>query len=57
MLELSLPFAALSLAPGVKVAISVHSLRGAVEIERLPRYGFLAFTIPDADFEHVNWRV
>ncbi len=57
VLELALPFAALGLTPGMKLALSVHSLRGEVEVERLPRYGFLAFTVPDADFEHVNWRV
>jgi len=57
VLELALPFAALGLAPGMKLALSVHVLRGEVEVERLPRYGFLAFTVPDADFEHVNWRV
>jgi hypothetical protein len=41
----------------MKLALSVHALRGDVEVERLPRYGFLAVTVPDADFEHVNWRV
>jgi hypothetical protein len=57
VLEIALPFAALGLAPRTKVAISVHALRGEVEVERLPRYGFLAVSVPDADFEHVNWRV
>ena len=57
VLELAIPFAALGLTPGMKLALSVHALRGEVEVERLPRYGFLAFTVPDADFEHVNWRV
>jgi alpha-amylase/alpha-mannosidase (GH57 family) len=57
VLELAIPFAALGLTPGMKLAISVHALRGEVEVERLPRYGFLAFAVPDADFEHVNWRV
>ena len=57
VLEIALPFEALGLAPGMKVALSVHTLRGEVEVERLPRYGFLAFAVPDADFEHVNWRV
>jgi alpha-amylase/alpha-mannosidase (GH57 family) len=57
VLEVAIPFAALGLTPGMKLAISVHALRGEVEVERLPRYGFLAFTVPDADFEHVNWRV
>jgi alpha-amylase/alpha-mannosidase (GH57 family) len=57
VLELALPFAALGLTPGKKVALSLHTLRGGVEVERLPRTGFLAFAVPDADFEHVNWRV
>jgi len=57
VLELALPFQALGLAPGMKLALSTHALRGDVEVERLPRYGFLAFTVPDADFEQVNWRV
>jgi hypothetical protein len=57
VLELALPFGALGLGPGMKVALSVHALRGEVEVERLPRYGFLAVTVPDVDFEHVNWRV
>ena len=57
VLEVAVPFAALGLTPGMKLALSVHALRGEVEVERLPRYGFLAFTVPGADFEHVNWRV
>jgi alpha-amylase/alpha-mannosidase (GH57 family) len=55
--ELAIPFDALGLPPGAKVAICVHALRGDVEVERLPRYGFVAFTVPDGDFERVNWKV
>jgi alpha-amylase/alpha-mannosidase (GH57 family) len=57
VLEIALPFAALGVSAGKKLALSVHALRGEVEVERLPRYGFLAVSVPDADFEHVNWRV
>ena len=57
VLELELPFAALGLVPGMKLALSVHALRADVEVERLPRYGFLSVIVPDADFEHVHWRV
>jgi hypothetical protein len=57
VLELALPFAPLGLAPGTKLALSVHALRGEVEVERLPRYGFISFAVPDAEFEKVNWRV
>jgi hypothetical protein len=57
VLEIAIPFAALGLAPRTKLALSVHALRGGVEVERLPRYGFIAIGVPDADFEHVNWTV
>jgi alpha-amylase/alpha-mannosidase (GH57 family) len=57
VLELALPFARLGLVPGTKLALSVHALRGEVEVERLPRYGFISFAVPDAEFEKVNWRV
>ncbi len=49
--ELRLPFAGLGLTPGTKVALCVHALREEVEVERLPRYGFVAFPIPDRDFD------
>jgi hypothetical protein len=32
-------------------------LRAAVEVERLPRYGFVTLTVPGPDFEGINWRV
>ena len=57
IVEIRIPFLSLGLAAGTKVALSVHVLRGEVEVERLPRYGFVAFTVPDRDFERVNWRV
>jgi alpha-amylase/alpha-mannosidase (GH57 family) len=57
VLELSIPFAAVGLGPGDKLALAVHVLRAMVEVERLPRYGFVTLAVPDADFEGVNWRV
>lgn len=57
VLEAAVPFAPLGLAPGTRLALSVHALRGELEVERLPRYGFIPVTVPDAEFEHVNWRV
>jgi len=57
VLELSIPFAALELRPGVKVALAVHALRGEVEVERLPRTGYVTFAVPGEDFEQLNWRV
>ncbi len=57
ILEAAIPFAALGLRPGQEVALSLHVLRGEVEVERLPRGGFLTFEVPDEDFERVHWRV
>jgi hypothetical protein len=57
VVELAIPFAALGVAPGARVAFAVHALRGEVEAERLPRHGFVTFSVPDADFEGRHWRV
>ena len=57
VLEARIPFAALGLAPGTEVALGVHATRGAVEVERLPRHGFVSFTVPDANFDRIHWNV
>jgi alpha-amylase/alpha-mannosidase (GH57 family) len=57
VVELALPFADLGLPPRTRVAAAVHVRRGEVAVERLPRAGYLAFTVPDQDFERVHWRV
>jgi len=57
VLELSLPFAPLGLAPGARVELAVQVLRGEVELQRLPQVGGLGVTVPDEDFERVHWRV
>jgi hypothetical protein len=57
VLEISIPFAPLGLAGGDKVALAIHVLRSQVEVERLPRYGFVTVIVPDHDFDGVHWRV
>ncbi|HYG66575.1 MAG TPA: glycoside hydrolase, partial [Anaeromyxobacteraceae bacterium] len=57
VLELALPFAPLALAPGEKIALAVHVLRNDVEVERLPRYGYLGLEVPTKDFERIHWSV
>ncbi len=42
VLELRIPFSPLGFAAGTKVALCAHALRDEVEVERLPRYGFVA---------------
>jgi hypothetical protein len=32
-------------------------MRDEVEVERLPRYGYLTLEVPSADFERIHWRV
>jgi alpha-amylase/alpha-mannosidase (GH57 family) len=56
VMEISIAFADLGLVPGDKVALAVHVLRAEVEVERLPRYGFINLVVPDQDFDGVNWR-
>ena len=56
-LELALPFEPLGLRPGARLAVALHVLRGEVELERLPRFGYVTLTVPDQDFERVHWRV
>ncbi len=57
VLEISIPFAAIGLTAGDKVSLAVHVLRSQVEVERLPRYGFVAVMVPDRDFDGIYWRV
>jgi alpha-amylase/alpha-mannosidase (GH57 family) len=57
VVELSIPFEPLALERGASLAVAVHALRGEVEVERLPRTGYLTFAVPDEDFERAHWRV
>jgi alpha-amylase/alpha-mannosidase (GH57 family) len=57
VLEIGIPFGALGLAPHARVAIAVHVLRGEIEVERVPSYGYVTFEVPGPDFEGIHWRV
>ena len=57
LLELAIPFGGLGVASGDRLAVAVHVLRGEVELERLPRFGYLTLSVPDRDFERIHWRV
>ena len=57
VLEMAIPFAGLGLARGDRLALALHVLRGDVEMERLPRFGYVALSVPDEDFERIHWRV
>jgi alpha-amylase/alpha-mannosidase (GH57 family) len=57
IVELSIPLAAAGLAAGDKVSLAVQGLRAGVEVERLPRHGFLGLEVPDENFERMLWKV
>jgi hypothetical protein len=57
IVELSLARDALALKPGARVSLLFRMLRDEVEVDRLPRYGEIALTVPDRNFELANWRV
>jgi alpha-amylase/alpha-mannosidase (GH57 family) len=57
VLELEIPFASLGHAPGDPLALAVDVGKGALELERLPRSGYLPITVPSPDFERSHWRV
>jgi alpha-amylase/alpha-mannosidase (GH57 family) len=55
--EAALPFAEIGLRPRDAAAVFLQIWRGDVEVERLPRSGFVNLTVPDQDFERIHWRV
>src|SRR5229473_1626268 len=57
LVELALFREALGLQPGEQIALTLRILRDEVEVDRLPRYGEIALTVPDRKFELANWRV
>jgi alpha-amylase/alpha-mannosidase (GH57 family) len=57
VLEMAMPFAGLGLGHGDRLALALHVLRGDVEMERLPRFGYVTLSVPDEDFERIHWRV
>jgi alpha-amylase/alpha-mannosidase (GH57 family) len=57
LVELALSQAALGLKPGERISLTLRILRDEVEIDRLPRYGEIALTVPDRKFELANWHV
>ena len=57
LVELALSREALGLKPGERIALTLRILRDEVEVDRLPRYGEIALTVPDRKFELANWRI
>jgi alpha-amylase/alpha-mannosidase (GH57 family) len=57
ILEAEIPIAPLGILPGDELVMSVEALAGEVELERIPRSGYLPLSVPGADFERIHWRV
>jgi len=57
IVELSVPLSLLGLPAGAKLDIAVRVFSEDVEIDRYPRTGSVGVTVPDEDFERLNWWV
>jgi hypothetical protein len=57
VLEIGVPLADLGLRSGDELAMAVEAGRADAEMERLPRSGYLALSVPGADFDRIHWRV
>jgi len=57
IVELSFGFSELGIRAGQHARFAVRGMRGAVEVERLPPSGWLAFDVPDESFEQRTWKV
>ncbi|HYV67002.1 MAG TPA: glycoside hydrolase, partial [Myxococcales bacterium] len=57
LVEVALSRQDLGLGPGERIALTLRVVRDEVEVDRLPRYGEIAVSVPDRQFELANWRV
>jgi hypothetical protein len=57
VLEIELPLAPLGIQAGEELVMSVEAFAEGVEVERIPRSGYLPLSVPGADFERIHWRV
>jgi hypothetical protein len=56
IIEIALPFDRLGLSASARIAFAVLALRAGIEVERLPRSGYISFAVPDKDYERKNWK-
>jgi alpha-amylase/alpha-mannosidase (GH57 family) len=57
IVELSIKLEVLGLTTGDSASMLLRYLRDDVELDRLPRYGELALSVPDESFERAYWHV
>lgn len=57
IIELSIPWSILEFQKKERVEFFISIQRGEIELERHPNRGYLAFTVPDQDFETMVWQV
>jgi hypothetical protein len=57
ILEVEIPMGPLGIRQGDELVMSVEALSGEVELERIPRSGYLPLSVPGAEFERIHWRV
>lgn len=57
IIELAVPLALLGTAAGDHLSFVARVLKGEVEEDRFPKNGRITLTVPDKDFDSVNWCV
>jgi hypothetical protein len=57
LVEIAVPLADLDLRAGDELALALEAGRSEADMERLPRSGYLALTVPGDDFDRIHWRV
>jgi alpha-amylase/alpha-mannosidase (GH57 family) len=57
IIELSIPFAELGFRPRERVQFFIVLEKEELELERVPRSGYIPLQVPDRDFESVHWQI
>ena len=57
IIEVAVPFTALSVTPGQPLWFVVHIMKGEMEEDRFPKNGRVLVYVPDANYDSTNWSV
>ena len=57
IVEMAIPFAALSATPGQALSFAVHLMKGEMEEDRFPKNGRVIINVPDENFDSIHWSV
>ena len=55
--EIAIPFSILEVKPGQPLWFVVHITKGGIEEDRYPKNGRVLISVPDPDYDSINWSV